>query len=142
MPVQLGEPWTAEDLEQWLEEENSKLDSLGFCEDTRDSNQTPDTSVPSVSFLSGCDEPPETAQLEAAVTDADLLRFREIYETWCDEKARIDHLRKPYMLAVEGDHIKIAEYILDQGLSVNKIDFQKVLEREAYPWMELFLDHG
>ncbi|KAL8798384.1 MAG: hypothetical protein Q9182_006706 [Xanthomendoza sp. 2 TL-2023] len=102
----------------------------------------PPNPAPVVDHYAGFHKPPEVAHLEAAASTHNLAKFKEVYETWHDPDPRENHLLLPFEIAIAEDNFEIASYIFDQGFLTTFCHFERVLKKEAYHWMQFFLDRG
>ncbi|KAL9593564.1 MAG: hypothetical protein Q9219_007493 [cf. Caloplaca sp. 3 TL-2023] len=133
-----GATVTVEEMIEWVDSHHCLTEDVGHSDmKILDLTNPPPNPTPLVDYSSTFFEPPEVAQLEAAAAADNLAQFKEIYETRKDINSA-----KPFWKALDENHINIAAYILGQGFHPANHDFEKVMKRQAYDWMQLFLDHG
>jgi ankyrin repeat protein len=92
----------------------------------------------------------EFERLHRAAAEGDLAEMRRLVATGYALDAFDDMNQTPLHYAAEGEHYKAAEWLLDQGASVNAHDEEQIGEtplclavRRDYPEMvELFLRRG
>ncbi|KAL8812473.1 MAG: hypothetical protein Q9200_001002 [Gallowayella weberi] len=142
-PSKFSATMTGDELLEWIKSDECTLEALGLSEEQIFDVTAPSPNpAPVVDYSAHFYEPPEAAHLKAAASANNLAKFKEVYETWHDPKPRDNFLAEPLWIAVAEDCIEIASYILDQGFDPSLEYFKDVLKKEAYHWMQFFLDHG
>ena len=79
----------------------------------------------------------EEAQEASALGDLDTVK-RITHEG----RGGMDYFGPALIPAIENGHLLVAAYLLEQGLEVEGHHLQRALQQRAFPFMQLFLDHG
>ncbi|KAL8952308.1 MAG: hypothetical protein Q9222_001760 [Ikaeria aurantiellina] len=88
----------------------------------------------------------EIQKLERASAAGDLVATRDILRRW-QEKSKDPQVSKArfassFKFAMEGGHVDIAEYMIQQGVLMNQAHFAHAQEAKCYPFLELYLRYG
>ncbi|KAL8804072.1 MAG: hypothetical protein Q9182_002785 [Xanthomendoza sp. 2 TL-2023] len=83
--------------------------------------------------------PPEFALVEEASAAGDLATVKSILDQW---NKPLGGFTRALTLAMESGHLSVAATLLEHGLKVNGYHVYGAVKRRAYPFLQLFLDHG
>jgi hypothetical protein len=91
-------------------------------------------------------EPPVIGQLTEASASGNLTEVQAILSQFLAQPAptdfELDHLVGALDKAVKNNHVKVASYLLSQGIPMNVGLFRHATQVKSYEMLQLFLDHG
>ena len=135
----------------WVES-NASCDSEGIAKDALDPHldeqlrgplePRPPLPVPEFQYR----EPPEKKEVEIATRNGDFAAVKSIIEKWRSEpenrQKSLEIFGSALSPAIEGLHIAIIVYLIENVTSLDDFDFRKAMDMESYVLMELMIDHG
>ncbi|KAL8888389.1 MAG: hypothetical protein Q9215_004185 [Flavoplaca cf. flavocitrina] len=85
--------------------------------------------------------PSETEKIQAQEASAagDLTTVKRVTHDW---KGNMQGFSDSLMVAIDNGHMAVASYLLEYGSSVENWHFRCAIEKRAYPFLQLCLDHG
>ena len=142
---------TEDDLNSWVNSTSCTLEAVGWSEtEIRTLHADPLEKIPLQERHTSCDHgnwrPPEVLQLETASASGDIASVKEILRQYDgrlkDENTSIDLFASSFKFAMRGNHLPVAAYLIEQGISFNESHFSQAMDNKAYSFLELFLEHG
>ena len=89
-----------------------------------------------------CWPPSEVLQLETASAVGDITRVKAILQQWLekpkDKQINLDLFANSFKFAMKEDHVPIASYMLECGVSMNEAHCKLAMKQKSYPFLELF----
>lgn len=89
----------------------------------------------------------EIVQMEEACASGDMAAVQAVFRSeWvekpADDRIDKDQFASSFKVAIKNDHLAAASFLISVGVMMDLAHFKCALELKAYPFLQLFLEHG